>query len=135
MKSHPELIPGLTLEQLQYNDELTNLNTELYALKIKRNKLYNQCNHIAPRPRTLIGKYDEHGGASCVICDKHLGWVCTKSPDHVCHYYSSFIDGKHGVELIDGTIDYPTDLQEDDYSEEDETDDCCIYCHQPDERK
>jgi len=66
--------------------------------------------------------------AHCLICDNGFGWRCIKSPDHVCHYYSN--DGK--VELIDGTkVDVPWS----DYDAKYESEDGCIFCGMPDERK
>ena len=65
--------------------------------------------------------------AGCIGCGQDFGWRCKESPDQVCHYFSE--DGK--VELIDGTsVSVPCD-HDSDY----ETDDHCIFCGLPDERK
>lgn len=65
--------------------------------------------------------------ANCQGCHQYFGWRCKKSPDGVCHYYSE--DGK--IELIDNT-QVPTP---EDHDPDYETDDCCIFCGMPDERK
>jgi len=65
--------------------------------------------------------------AVCPTCDKDFGWFCEKSPDGVCHYYT--INGK--VELLNGTlIDQPKG-----HDPDNESDDWCIYCGMPEERK
>jgi len=67
---------------------------------------------------------------SCPTCKSSFdkdGWYCEPSPDKRCHYYSR--DGK--ISLRNGnTVDIPTD-----HDPEYETDDCCIFCGDPDERK
>jgi hypothetical protein len=83
------------------------------------------CKHEAIEYHTW-GK-DDHGSATCRICESHLGWYCPESPDRGCHYTSE----KGKVELSDGTlVDVPAG-HDDSY----ETDDSCIFCGQPDERK
>ena len=80
--------------------------------------LKKKCNHNITKV---------HDGAVCSICNQHFGWWCPDSPDHSCHYYSK--DGK--VELRNGSlVDVPKN--HDPYYE---TDDCCIFCENPDERK
>ena len=67
-----------------------------------------------------------YSSAYCSICGEDFGWWCPDSPDHVCHYYSE--DGE--VSLIDGTkVKKPKDASED------ESDDWCIFCGDPEERK
>jgi len=65
--------------------------------------------------------------AVCPTCNKDFGWFCEKSPDGVCHYFT--IDGKVG--LLNGTLVDPP--KEHDISNE--SDDWCIYCGMPEERK
>jgi hypothetical protein len=68
-------------------------------------------------------------GADCLVCgeDFSMAWRCKCSPDSVCHYYSK--DGK--VKMIDGTlVDIPKG-----HNPEWETDDACIFCGMPEERK
>lgn len=66
-------------------------------------------------------------GAYCVHCGVDLGWRCKQSPDGVCHYHSQ--GGK--VWGINGEVmDLP--LRHDVMYE---SDDFCIYCGHPDERK
>lgn len=64
----------------------------------------------------------------CAICDEFLShWHCDKSPDGCCHYYSD--DGE--VALVDGT---KHQLPED-HDIKFESDEFCIFCGEPEERK
>ena len=59
------------------------------------------------------------------------GWWCDKSPDNSCYYYSDEKDGSRIVELCNGTeVALPKELDP-----EYETDDCCLFCGEPEERK
>lgn len=65
--------------------------------------------------------------AKCLTCGNYHGWRCKKSPDGVCHYFSK--DGKVAL-LGNRECDIPPE-HDDKY----ETDDCCIFCDMPEERK
>lgn len=68
----------------------------------------------------------------CANCNKGFGWHCPDSEDNLCHYYSDFDkDGKRFITFKDGTVKY---LPED-HDSADETEDSCIFCQAPDERK
>ena len=57
----------------------------------------------------------------------HKGWDCPNSPDGECHYYSH--DNK--VALNNGALHVlPINHEKDD-----ETEDMCIFCGEPEERK
>lgn len=82
-----------------------------YALK-------NECIH-------LIVKF--HDSAVCKICNIDFGWYCPDSPDNTCYYYTD--NGK--IELRNGEkVDLPVN-----HSIGNESDDWCIYCGNPNERK
>jgi hypothetical protein len=75
--------------------------------------------------------------AVCSICDEDFGWRCPDSPDGACHYYTG--EGKDGdnrrVVILSNKTYYYMDESyslEDSY---DETDDCCLFCGFPEERK
>ena len=70
--------------------------------------------------------------AVCTQCNKYYGWRCKKSPDGVCHYFTQ-PKGK-SVPLIDGTYDNKK-FKTKNYNQEYETEDLCLYCGHPDERK
>lgn len=72
------------------------------------------------------------GHASCSACKLELGWYCKDSPDHHCHYYST--DNGKSVELSTGEK-VPNPGFEEDYEPLYETDDNCLFCGEPDERK
>lgn len=73
--------------------------------------------------------------AQCLICNSYFGWRCKISPDQNCHYYTEQ-DGPNGlryVTLINGQKHYlplPSN-----YDNQWETDDSCLFCGMPDERK
>ena len=102
--------PVLTDTQLAYRESIVAAEQHLSAL-------LEQCPHS-------IVKDEGH----CAICEKCYGHWCPSSPDSVCHYYTN----EHNkVELINGQqVDCP-----DSHDVEYETDDSCIFCHQPEERK
>ncbi len=78
-----------------------------------------QCNH------NIISS--EYESAQCRHCNEDFGWYCEESPDHTCHYYSS----NREVELTDGSF-MPVPQE---HNEKYETDDSCIFCGSPEERK
>lgn len=74
--------------------------------------------------------------ADCIDCGQHFGWRCKKSPDGVCHYFTD-PRGK-AISLINGKQHLINDPQfplDGTYDPEYETDDCCIFCGHPEERK
>ena len=80
----------------------------------------------------------EHGcgRAVCINCEdgrswNDWNWYCPKSPDHICHYYST-VD--HNGERYVGSINGEKIVLED-YDGKYETSDQCIFCGQPEERK
>jgi len=94
--------------------------TELLELaQIIQSRLIESCPH----------EIFQHGDSVyCNICKKDFGWWCPDSPDHTCHYFS--MDGM--VELLDGTtIERPKGAIDPQY----ETEDQCLFCGQPEERK
>lgn len=69
--------------------------------------------------------------AKCSDCGEYFGWRCKESPDSVCHYYTR--DGE--VKLINGSIDKELYKTNPDYDPDYESDDICLYCGHPEERK
>lgn len=88
---------------------------------------------------TTRGPKRDCAGAECAICGQDFGWWCPDSLDHVCHYYSDSLTVEEAkaanttfyVLLIDGT----KCLMPKDYKDTYETEDQCIFCGQPQERK
>jgi len=95
---------------------------ELKANYEKAKKLYfdviKQCPHEIIQEGSL---------ARCSICGMYFNWYCQESPDHVCHYYSR----NELIELVDGSA-IPVSKNHD---PDNETDDECMFCHLPEERK
>lgn len=77
---------------------------------------------------------DDSPSAQCDDCSASLGWYCNESPDKTCYYYSSenpLNANKRVVQLRNGTVHN----LESNHSYEYETDDCCLFCGAPEERK
>ena len=87
-----------------------------------------KCTHYLPplTDKQLKDKWMS-AGAVCEICSKCWSWRCKESPDSVCHYYTE--DGK--IPLINGDSVDP----EPDHDPQYETDDYCLFCGNPEERK
>lgn len=104
-----------------------NLNTKLSLIK----NLQSYDNSLAKKlldlnvckNHTIVRKNDT---AYCSICNEYFNWFCEESPDNTCHYYSK----NNQITLINKTT-YTLK----DYNNDYETDDCCIFCGQPNERK
>lgn len=90
--------------------------------------LIAECtHHLKPLTEKELADEWMSVGAVCVDCRHDFGWRCKVSPDGVCHYFSE--EGQ--VELIDGRkVPIPED-----HDPNYETDDGCIFCGHPDERK
>jgi hypothetical protein len=82
---------------------------------------------LKSRCRHGVVKRTEADEAACVICGDTFGWFCPESPDRACHYFT------HGngrtVDLI--TRD-EADLGK---RVRDQSEDSCLYCGDPMERK
>lgn len=97
----------------------------LYSVHIHKNHAQDIFTQLEKSCKHNIKQ--KWSSATCDICDKYFGWYCPDSPDHACHYYSN--EGK--VELLDGTLMNVPEDHDPSY----ETDDDCMFCHQPEERK
>jgi len=73
-----------------------------------------------------------YDSATCEICRRYFGYRCPDSPDSVCHYFTTEIAGKLFVELYTGEkIPYLAE----NHNPTRETEDSCLFCHVPQERK
>ncbi len=90
-------------------------------------KSLSEARHLRNQCEKHLVIATQYGGAVCAICSKSFGWSCGQSPDRVCHYESK--DGL--VEMLDGAV-LPVPK---DHDASEETDDMCIFCGQPEERK
>jgi hypothetical protein len=69
---------------------------------------------------------------SCLECNERLGgWWCDKSPDNSCYYFSEMKNGKCVVEL-DNKTEF---ILPDDHDYENEDEDWCLFCGEPEEIK
>lgn len=112
----------LSPEQIAYKDQLE----VLHDLARKADKDYHyalrRCLHV-----TAYNPKERDSSSWCVICDHDLGHYCPDSPDKSCHYWTE--DGM--IPLNDGTKAAMPEDHDPDY----ETDDSCIFCGWPQERK
>ena len=122
------VLPELTPEQLALSKSLKAIQSAIGVLQQQYQAEHEKCvNHAIA--------YTVDGHAWCEICEADFGWHCPKSPDHACHYFSERVAPgmEPYVQLNNGQIAY---LSIDHYeNQEYETDDCCLFCHDPYERK
>ena len=88
---------------------------------------------LAPCTHPLtVQKGDSH---YCRTCKSHVGegWWCPDSPDNHCYYFTEKWPGNAGrfVDLKNGDRRF----FHKDHDHENETDDCCLFCGAPEERK
>jgi transcription elongation factor Elf1 len=125
---------------MDFNTRKTLIQEQHKAIAVHQillNHLRDGCPHRFP-PLTKSELKDKWFSASarCDVCGKSFGWRCNASPDETCHYYSQEIDGVRVIELIDGRLVPVSEIPNlADHDPESETDDYCIFCGQPDERK
>jgi len=123
-----KIVKKISKEGEVIRKEIADFERTIGLLAKEIRALSDNCNHEFREltPSELNDKWMSIG-ARCLVCGTHFGWRCKKSSDGVCHYSSS--EGK--VELIDGTfINVPEGHELDN-----ESDDRCIFCGLPDERK
>jgi len=117
----------LSEEQKAFKQEINDLHD---AMDEARNEYYDRkssCTHsigyvVRQEP------WGMEGSTYCTICDLHFGHYCPESLDHACHYYT---EDNGRVKLATGElVDAP-----DGHNSKYETDDSCIFCGVPDERK
>lgn len=128
MKIHtPEELKALTPQERK--ETLNSLEKESTLVQREMRKIRVSCPHKF-RELTKKELNDEwmSESAECTICKSHFGWRCKVSPDQVCHYFTGD-DGK--VVLLDGSKVDPVEKIE----KRDETDDWCLFCGHPEERK
>lgn len=65
--------------------------------------------------------------ARCTHCNEDFGWFCPDSPDNRCHY---FTDDAGQVTLVNGQKEWPAP-----HDRRYETEDRCLFCGNPQERK
>lgn len=69
----------------------------------------------------------------CANCNKDFGWFCETSPDETCHYYSEeSLDSESRFITLKSGMKH---LFHPDHNHKNETDDSCLFCGSPEERK
>lgn len=137
------------LSEEDYNHflEIDKAREDYKNIRLKLDKLEETCNHkilpLTPKQKELLKEDDpeswDYDEAHCIICRSYFGWRCPDSPDGACHYYtncdadSSKVGGPYYVVLINRE-EYIIENYE--YSDAvNESDDWCIFCGAPQERK
>jgi hypothetical protein len=114
----------LKMDQTPKDSILEYINHPDVKLSKVEQILKNICPHC---------QYKRSGDSkSCSDCNERMdGWWCDKSPDNSCYYFSEEKDGKHVVGLENGSqFILPAD-----HDPEEESEDCCLFCGEPEERK
>lgn len=120
-------------------DKIKEVSKVLNPLIAEKENLLQSCTHYVVcdkcRQQKCIckGKWP-CSSPRCLICGEHIGdgWYCPGSPDQECHYYTLEDENGYYTEMRDGSKVYmPKEYDNKDY----ETDDDCLFCHQPEERK
>lgn len=98
-------------------------------------ELKRNCHHVIPEQEP--DEYGGYWGAECAGCGERFGWYCPSSPDHACHYYTEEDedDPRPHVLSINGEKIYLTEKQIAQVEDWGESDDYCIFCGHPEERK
>lgn len=106
-------------------------------------ELTKTCPHVMETVKEQ-STYSTTIEVKCKVCGTvqahDHGWTCEKSPDGICHYYTDTDrDGVRCVVLTDGTMDHNFPRTEEgsnwEWHPDYETDDMCLYCGEPEERK
>lgn len=127
----PPLI--LTPEQQQFASDLGQAREEIQRAEQYLGALLKKCKHVV-RPLTeemkaaIRNDATASWDAGCELCEEGFGYYCPESPDSVCHYFTD--DGT--ITLIDGS---KVPVPNEDHDPEYETDDSCLFCGDPYERK
>jgi hypothetical protein len=125
--------PTLNAEQAAFVAKLNKLEDAMKKAKDAYYEASRRCVHaIGYTIDWSWGPECPEGDTYCTICGHHFGHYCPESPDHTCHYFTD--DGK--IELVTGEkVDPPTNSDGSPHDPDYETDDCCVFCGAPDERK
>jgi hypothetical protein len=110
------------MDSMELRSRIRQLKIQIIDLQVTLETLEVECPHNIVKARIA--------GAECDICGRNFGWYCAESPDHACHYYTYDRKGTQ-VQLYDRTLHSLKEPSDPEY----ESDDCCLFCNQPDERK
>jgi len=121
----------LTPEQEELKAQIDFSRAELEQAKRAFQELTSKCEHVNVKSGSSV---------VCSVCGEHAyGWYCPKSPDKHCYYFTEIPE-----EDEEGTQEFEEfrfvrlrsgELFKLDAPTESESDDWCIFCGQPEERK
>lgn len=116
------------MDNQQLKTQIDIIHNLIIQLQIQLGQLERACSHkFRQLTATEVKDRWMSVGAVCIICRKYFGWRCVNSPDSVCHY---FTEGNK-IEIIGGLKINPPKG----HDKKRESEDCCIYCKSPEERK
>lgn len=133
--------------QLIFRGKLKGLKQAVKAAQEAYSEAKKKCLHTIEYSYEIWkwgGHESKDGHTWCADCGEDFGHYCPDSPDHACHYFSE--DGLH-VKLFTGEIvrkkldEYDPDNIWDNIVTVNndcmryETDDTCLFCGAPQERK
>lgn len=119
--------PELTEAQRAFTKKLDGIKVAIDILKKQYRDNLAECPHAIA--------YEADGSSWCEVCGTDFGWHCPSSPDHCCHYFSERVAPgmEPFVKLNNGGVAY---LSSDHYENQAyESDDVCLFCGDPNERK
>ena len=92
-------------------------------IKDELSKLELECTHEIT---------NDNDNARCTICDHEYGWYCPSSPDYSCYYFSSRRKEQNVIDMLDGSEFI---IVNPDHNPDLESEDQCLFCGLPQERK
>jgi hypothetical protein len=123
-----------TPPQFQFKAKLKQIKSAIRALEKQYHDKLKQCPHVIQYcyeiEKWSSGTTFKEGSTWCEVCDKDFGHYCDVSPDHACHYFTE--DGM--IKLNNGQI-IDSKTLDPDHDPDWETDDTCLFCSNPQERK
>jgi 5-methylcytosine-specific restriction endonuclease McrA len=124
----------LDAEQKEHKARIESINTALDLIKTTYDRLKMELWELQQSCPHDINCSDT-GAAVCTICNERFGWFCSKSPDKCCHYFSEPVhEGQRGIRSLNNEILLLPSTYTDKDAEQ-ETQDTCIFCQDPLERK
>jgi len=112
------------------------LNQDVLGKQIRIKNIVNQLTYLKKELADLkmgcrhnIMTAQPDGKLSCDICGEELGWECSYSPDHGCHYFTEFNKENGRTITLRNKEIYRMPLNH--YCSAEESLKQCIFCSKP----